>query len=87
MDLSAFAGKLFLQNVTDLSGFPCNYNADVSGYAATNGLILQWKNVRYLVMLVMRREDENSMKRITTAEVNGRRSRGRQMKRSGDIIQ
>ena len=36
---------------------------------------------------VMRREDENSMKRIMTAEVNGRRSRGRQMKRRGDIVQ
>jgi len=29
---------------------------------------------------VMRREDENSMKRILTAEVNGRRSRGPQKK-------
>jgi len=36
---------------------------------------------------VMRREDENSMKRIMMAEVNGRRSRGRQKKRWGDIMQ
>src|SRR6218665_1834310 len=36
---------------------------------------------------VMRREDENSMKRIMTAEVNGRHSRGQQKKRWGDIIQ
>src|SRR6218665_2422744 len=34
---------------------------------------------------VMRREDENSMKRIMTAEVNGRCSQGRQKKRWGDI--
>jgi len=36
---------------------------------------------------VMRREDENSMKRTMTAEVNGRRSRGRQKKRWGDMMQ
>ena len=37
---------------------------------------------------VMRREDDNSMKRIImTAEVNGRRIRGRQKKRWGDMIQ
>src|SRR6218665_398613 len=37
----------------------------------------------------MGREDENSTRRITctTAEVNGRRSRGRQKKRWGDITQ
>src|SRR6218665_3298758 len=35
----------------------------------------------------MRREDENCMKRILTAEVNRRRSRGRQKKRWGDTIQ
>jgi len=33
------------------------------------------------------REDENCMERIMTAEVNGRRSRERQKKRWGDIIQ
>jgi len=32
------------------------------------------------IILFMRREDENSMKRIMAAEVNGRRSRGRQKK-------
>src|SRR6218665_976299 len=37
--------------------------------------------------LVMRREDENFMKRIMTAEVNGHHSRGRQKKRWGDMIQ
>ena len=36
---------------------------------------------------VMRREDESCMKRIMTAEVTGRRSRGRQKKRWGDMIQ
>jgi len=36
---------------------------------------------------VMRREDENSMKRIVTEEVNERRSRGQQNKRWGDMIQ
>jgi len=36
---------------------------------------------------VMRREDENGMKRIIMAEANGRRSRGRQKKRWGDMIQ
>jgi len=35
----------------------------------------------------MRREDKNSMKRIMTTEVIGRRSRGRQKKRWGDMIQ
>jgi|SRR6218665_1502843 len=35
----------------------------------------------------LRREDENSMKRIMKAEVNGPHSRGRQKKRWGDIIQ
>jgi len=34
----------------------------------------------------MRREDENSKKRIMTAEVNGRRSRGRRKKRWRDMI-
>jgi len=37
--------------------------------------------------LVVRREDKNSMKRIMSAEVNGRRNRGRQKKRWGDMIQ
>jgi len=36
---------------------------------------------------VMRREDENSMNRFMTAEVNGYHSRGRQKKRWGDMIQ
>src|SRR6218665_821150 len=36
---------------------------------------------------VMRREDKNCMKRIMTAEVNGRCSRGRQKKRWEDTIQ
>src|SRR6218665_726385 len=36
---------------------------------------------------VMRREDENSMKRILTAKVNGHRCRERQKKRWRDIIQ
>ena len=35
----------------------------------------------------MRREDENCMKRIMTAEANGRRSRGRQKKRWEAMIQ
>jgi len=35
----------------------------------------------------MRREDENSLERIMTADVKGRRSQGRQKKRWGDIIQ
>jgi len=33
MDLSGFARKLFLQNITNLSGFACNKNVDLSGYA------------------------------------------------------
>src|SRR6218665_3799823 len=36
---------------------------------------------------VMKREDENFMKRIMMAEVNGRRSRGRQKNRWGDMMQ
>ena len=36
---------------------------------------------------VMRREDENCMKGILTAEVRGRGSLGRQKKRWGDTIQ
>ena len=36
---------------------------------------------------VMRREDENSKKIIMTSEVNGLRSRGRQKKLWGDMIQ
>src|SRR6218665_1298423 len=36
---------------------------------------------------VTRREDENSMKRIMSTKVNGRRDRGRCKKRGGDIIQ
>jgi len=35
----------------------------------------------------MRKEDVNSMKRIMRAEVNGRRSRGRQKKPRGDMMQ
>jgi len=35
---------------------------------------------------VMRTADESSIKRIVTAEVNGRRCRGRQKKRWGDKI-
>ena len=38
-----------------------------------------------MVCHVMRREDQNSMKRIMAAEVNGRRSRGRQKKRWGSM--